>query len=381
MTAPRPPRSKRKPKPKAPVDAAGVAVRRAALDVLGRIEEEGAYANLATNAVLGRSDLPDRDRHFVTELVFGTTRMRRACEHLVTRHRTGGMSPRVAAALRLGAYQLAFGDVAPHAAVSTTVGAAPKPARGLVNAVLRRIADDVAAGIEWPDLATELSYPDWIVTALTERLGEEEAVRSLRAMNHAATTHVRDDGYVQDAASQRVVASVGAGPGELVLDACAAPGGKATGLAATGASVVAADPSPARARLVVGNRDRLDLALPVVVADAVASPYRDGTFDRVLVDAPCSGLGVLRRRPDARWRIDADAPDRLAELQVRILRDAARVVRPGGSLVYSVCTLTEAENQGVVDAVALDGFDLEGTETMAPDDDADGMYVARWRRR
>lgn len=370
------------PKKRPPVaDAAGVAVRRAALDVLGRIEEEGAYANLATNAVLGRSDLADRDRHFVTELVYGTTRMRRACEHLVNRHRQGGMSPRVAAALRLGAYQLAFGDVAPHAAVSTTVGAAPKPARGLVNAVLRRVAADVASGIEWPDLATELSYPDWVAAELADRLGVDTAATALAAMNRAATTHVRDDGYVQDAASQRVVASVGAGPGELVLDACAAPGGKATGLAATGASVVAADPSVARARLVVANRDRLGQDLPVVVADATASPYREGTFDRVLVDAPCSGLGVLRRRPDARWRIDPAAPDRLAALQVRLLRDAARVVRAGGTLVYSVCTLTNAENQGVVDAVALHGFDLEGTETMVPDDDADGMYVARWRRR
>jgi 16S rRNA (cytosine967-C5)-methyltransferase len=357
----------------------GVAVRRAALDVLGRIEEEGAYANLATNAVLGRSGLADRDRHFVTELVYGTTRMRRACDHLVRRHREGNTSPRVAAAMRLGAYQLAFGDVAPHAAVSTTVGAAPKPARGLVNAVLRRVADDVAAGITWPDLATELSYPDWIVSALSDRLGAEVATVALASMNRAATTHVRDDGYVQDAASQRVVASVGAGPGELVLDACAAPGGKATGLAATGASVIAADPAPARARLVVANRDQLGLSLPVVVADATASPYRDGSFDHVLVDAPCSGLGVLRRRPDARWRVDPAAPDRLARLQVRLLRDAARVVRPGGTLVYSVCTLTEAENQGVVDAVDLPGFDLEGTETMVPDDASDGMYVARWR--
>lgn len=376
MTAPR--KGKRKAAPEA--DPAGVAVRRAALDVLGRIEEEGAYANLATNAVLGRSDLPDRDRHFVTELVYGTTRMRRACDHLVGRHRDGGTSPRVAAALRLGAYQLAFGGVAPHAAVSTTVGAAPKPARGLVNAVLRRVADDVVAGISWPDVGTELSYPDWVVAALADRLGADTAVTALAAMNRAATTHVRDDGYVQDAASQRVVASVGAGPGELVLDACAAPGGKATGLAATGASVIAADPAPARARLVVANRDELGLELPVVVADATASPYRDGAFDRVLVDAPCSGLGVLRRRPDARWRIDPAAPDRLAELQVRIVRDAARLVRPGGSLVYSVCTLTRAENDGVVDAVDLSGFHLEGTETMVPDDDADGMYVARWRR-
>jgi 16S rRNA (cytosine967-C5)-methyltransferase len=359
----------------------GVAVRRAALDVLGRIEEEGAYANLAANAVLGRSDLPDSDRHFVTELVYGTTRMRRACDHLVERHRQGGTSARVAAALRLGAYQLAFGGVAAHAAVSTTVGAAPKPARGLVNAVLRRVADDVSAGITWPDLATELSYPDWVVAALTERLGRDVAADALAAMNQAATTHVRDDGYVQDLASQRVVASVGAGPGELVLDACAAPGGKATGLASSGASVIAADPAPSRARLVVANRDELGLGLPVVVADASASPYRDGAFDRVLVDAPCSGLGVLRRRPDARWRIDPGAPERLAELQVQILRDAARVVRAGGSLVYSVCTLTEPENRGVVDALDLASFELEGTETMVPDHEADGMFVARWRRR
>ncbi|HEU5082174.1 MAG TPA: transcription antitermination factor NusB [Acidimicrobiales bacterium] len=369
--------SRRRPRP---ADPAGVAVRRVALEVLVRIDEEGAYANLATNAVLDRSDLPERDRHFVTELVYGTTRMRRACDHLVARHRQGGVTPKVAAALRLGAYQLAFGGVAPHAAVSTTVEAAPKPARGLVNAVLRRVADDVSAGIDWPDIATELSYPDWVVAAVVERLGPEAGRRALEVMNRPATTHVRADGYVQDLASQDVVAAVGAQPGERVLDCCAAPGGKATGLASTGASVVAADPSAARIGLVVENAERLGHRVPVVVADAAASPYRDGAFDRVLVDAPCSGLGVLRRRPDARWRIDADAPERLAQLQVRILEEVARLVRPGGTLVYSVCTLTEAENDGVVRAARLPGLDLLDTETIVPDEDHDGMYVARWRR-
>jgi len=361
-------------------DPAGVAVRRVALDVLVRIEEEGAYANLATNAVLDRSDLPDRDRHFVTELVYGTTRMRRACEHLVARHRQGGVTPKVAAALRLGAYQLAFGGVARHAAVSTTVGAAPKPARGLVNAVLRRIADDVDEGVAWPDLATELSYPDWIVAALVERLGEDAGRRALEVMNRPATTHVRADGYVQDLASQQVVTAVGARPGERVLDCCAAPGGKATGLSSSGAAVVAADPSAARIGLVVENAARLGCHVPVVVADAAASPYRVGAFDRVLVDAPCSGLGVLRRRPDARWRVDADAPARLAELQVRILEEVARLVAPGGTLVYSVCTLTEAENDGVVRSARLPGLELVDTDSILPDQDHDGMYVARWRR-
>lgn len=361
-------------------DPAGVAVRRVALDVLERIDEHGAYANLATNRVLDQHDLPDRDRHFVTELVYGTTRLRRACDHLVERHRQGGVTPRVRAALRLGAYQLAFGGVAPHAAVSTTVGAAPKPARGLVNAVLRRVADDVAAGVRWPDAATRWSYPDWIVEELTARLGPDAAAGALEAMNRPATTHVRDDGYVQDPASQHVVAAVGAQAGERVLDCCAAPGGKATGLAATGAHVVAADPSATRIGLVVDNRERLGLIVPVVVADATRSPYRDGAFDRVLVDAPCSGLGVLRRRPDARWRVDADAPARLARLQVQLLEEAARVVGDGGTLVYSVCTLTRAENDDVVRAARLPGLELVDTETLVPDDDHDGMYVARWRR-
>ena len=237
-------------------DDAGVAARRVALDALVRIERDGAYANLVTGGVLDRSSLADRDRHFVTELVYGTTRMRRACDHLVDRHRRGAVSPRVRSALRMGAYQLAFAGVADHAAVSATVSAAPRPARGLVNAVLRRVAEDVAGGVEWPDLATELSYPDWIVAALTERLGADDAGHALRSMNRPATTHVREDGYVQDPASQSVVDTVGARPGDRVLDLCAAPGGKATGVAATGATVVAADLAPHRARLITANARR-----------------------------------------------------------------------------------------------------------------------------
>jgi len=358
----------------------GVAVRRVALDALVRIDEQGAYANLVLDPVLSASGLEDRDRHFVTELVYGTTRMRRACDHLVERHRRGGVTPRVAAALRLGAYQLAFAGVAPHAAVSATVGSAPKAGRGLVNAVLRRVADDVAAGIRWPDPATELSYPDWIVEALGRRLGPAAATDALAAMNRPATTHVRADGYVQDLASQAVVDAVAAEPGHRVLDCCAAPGGKATGLAAAGGHVVAGDVSPGRAGLVAANAERLRHRVAVAVADAAASPYRDAAFDRVLVDAPCSGLGVLRRRPDARWRIDAAAPARLADLQVRILEDAARLVAPGGRLVYSVCTLTDEENAGVVARVRLPGLTLLDEATHRPDADRDGMYVARWAR-
>ena len=358
----------------------GVDTRRLAIDALVRIEDEGAYANLVTNALLDRSSLEPRDRHLVTDLVYGTTRMRRACDHLVDRHRRGKVAPRVAAALRLGAYQLAFAEVPPHAAVGATVGAAPKPARGLVNAILRRVADDVAAGVDWPDPSTRLSYPDWIVAELTELLGAEVAERALVAMNRPATTHVRADGYVQDLASQAVVTAVGAAPGDRILDLCAAPGGKATGMAQTGADVVAADRSVTRAGLVVDNARQLGRPLPVVAADGRAAPFRPESFDRVLVDAPCSGLGVLRRRPDARWRVDAAAPSRLAQLQRDLLVEAGRVVAPGGTLVYSVCTLTRAEGEGVADGVPLHGFTELGREVIVPDDDRDGMFVCRWRR-
>ncbi len=358
--------------------------RRLALDVLVRIETEGAYANLATNAALDRADhLDDRDRRFVTELVYGTTRMRRACDHLVDRHRRGGVEDRVAAALRLGAYQLAFADVPPHAAVAETVAAVPKRARGLVNAVLRRVADDVAAGIDWPDAGTELSCPDWIVAELGRRLGPDAALAAVRAMNDPATTHVRDDGYVQDPASQAVVDRVAtvAPPASPVLDLCAGPGGKATGLAAAGLTVVGADVTQARSRLVARNATRTGHAVPAVCADGTAPPFGPATFGTVLVDAPCSGLGVLRRRPDARWRIDAGAPERLAVLQRRLLGAAADLVRPGGVLAYSVCTLTDAEIDGVVDAWAgRDAFTPIDAWERPPDADGDGMHLTIWRR-
>ncbi len=359
----------------------GVAARRVALDALGRIEVDGAYANLATNAILDRSDLADRDRHFVTELVYGTTRMRRACDHLVDRHRKGDVTPRVAAALRLGAYQIAFADVAHHAAVDTTVSASPKAARGLVNAVLRRVATDVARGVTWPDIGTELSYPDWIVAELEAVLGYADAHVALRSMNRPATTHVRPDGYVQDLASQSVVDGVGARATDRILDLCAAPGGKATGLAASGASVVAADRSESRCRLTASNVGRSDHRIPIVCADGAAAPFRSGAFDRVLVDAPCSGLGVLRRRPDARWRIDAASPERLRTLQIALVNEASRLVAPDGVLVYSVCTLTTAEGDSVVDGVDLGPrFELRERAVLGPDDEQDGMFVASWRR-
>jgi 16S rRNA (cytosine967-C5)-methyltransferase len=367
--------------------------RRLAIDALLRIDTDRAYANIVLPAMLRRSRLDTRDRAFVTELVYGTTRMRRACDWLVDRFLMSPVEPVVRAALRVGVYQLVFVEVPAHAAVDTTVGAAPARARRLVNAVLRKVSAETER--EWPDDATRLSYPDWIVARLRADLGCADADAALAAMNVAAPATARADGYVQDESSQLVGAAVGVAPSERVADVCAAPGGKATAMAASGALVVASDIRASRVSLIASNREQLGArTLLVAVADGTRLPYRDASFDRVLVDAPCSGLGALRHRPDARWRIDEAAPGRLATLQFDLLREAERIVKPGGVLLYSVCTLTDAETIAI-DArvkgelprlvpVALDEpwrARGRGGQILPQTLGTDGMYAVRYEKR
>ncbi len=368
-----------------------ITARSVALRCLERIDHDGAYANLVVSSALDDSGLDRRDRAFVTELVHGTTRMRRACDAVVDRFVLNEPEPAIRTLLRLGAQQLTFTDVAPHAAVAETVELAPKRARGFVNAVLRNVT---RTPMIWPDLATELSYPDWLFQRLQLELGDD-ARDAMRRMNEPPPVSVRDDGYTQDRSSQWVAAAVGARAGELVLDVCAAPGGKATAMAARphhdGAYVVAAELSAARAGLVAANVRTLQADVTSVVADGIAPPFAGAAFDRVLLDAPCSGLGALRRRPDARWRMTPQSIDELTALQGRLLAASAQLVKPGGALVYSVCTLTAAES---IDHPTPDGFEVDsstppvgtwrpfaqGWRVLPQDDDTDGMVLIRYRR-
>jgi 16S rRNA (cytosine967-C5)-methyltransferase len=331
-----------------------VTARAVAMRALLELERTGGRANIVVPQHLAGSGLEERDRAFVTELVYGTTRLRRACDWLVDRHLRRPVEPIVRAALRLGAYQLAVLGTPSHAAVSATVTEVAGPARGLVNAVLRRVAEDVVAGVDWPSEAIRLSYPDWIVAELSVALGDEGAADAMEQMNVPAHVTARADGYIQDRASQWAALAVIDGPeapaeGERILDLCAAPGGKATLIAhgvggVAPALVIAGDADPTRAAVIAENVARIGVDnVATVVADGCHPPFAPGTFDRVLVDAPCSGLGVLRRRPDARWRIQPDDVARLADLQRRLLEQALLLVRPGGLVVYSVCTLTAAE--------------------------------------
>lgn len=346
---------------------AGVHARRVAIKAMVRIEQDEAFANLVLGPLLDRSELSDRDKGFVTELVYGTTRMQRSCDFLIERYLLGKVDHQVRAALRLGAYQLRFLNTAPHAAVSATVGAVRGPGRGVANAVLRKLATEANNGTfpAWPNEATRLSYPTWILKKLSLDLGESEAAESLEAMNEPAKVARRADGYVQDEASQSVTMLVNPGPEDVVVDLCAAPGGKATGLASAGSTVFAGDLKLHRAKLVVENATRLESSVFAFVGDGLNPPLAAGIADHVLLDAPCSGLGSLRRRADARWRIDSAAPGRLFELQRELVSSALTLLRPGGVLTYSVCTLTNEEGPDVL-AAALQA--TEGLEVLNPFD-------------
>lgn len=391
--------------------SAGASTRLVALDALVRVED-GAYAHVVLPAMLAQSNLADRDRAFTTDLVYGTVRQQRRLDDLLGRvvkrpiHR---LDPPVRAALRLGAYQLLH-DTPAHAAVGETVdavGARSPRARGFVNANLRALT---RLGRPWPEPATEavaLSYPDWLVARLTDDLGPDDARGALVAMNEAAAVTLRPDprqvtvaaladelrdagaevepgrlvpdallvrgvgdpgrlpavrdgrATPQDQGSQAVVAVLAPAPGERIADLAAAPGGKATAIAervGSDGAVVALDVDAGRVRMIDGARHRIGLAhVFPVVGDGRSAPLVAATFDRVLLDAPCSGVGVLRRRADARWRLGPDTIDDLAALQRELFVGAARLVRPGGVLVYSVCTLTNAETLGI-DEWALDAL-------------------------
>jgi 16S rRNA (cytosine967-C5)-methyltransferase len=425
-----------------------VTPRDVALAALARVDD-GAWANLTLPALLARSGLVDADRAAVTDLVYGSLRMRGALDHALrplSRQPLERLEPLVLRGLRLGAYELLFGGTAPHAAVAETVGAVTRAGRrgqaGYVNAVLRRLAATPPA---WPDPAadpvgwatTRGSHPAWVVEEAMAWLGPEGLVALVEADNArpavtlratpgratrdgllqelaaagvpaqphplsgdclvlergdpAALPAVRDGrAVVQDAASALVAPAVGAAPGDLVVDLAAGPGGKAGHLAALGARVLAVEPHPGRARMVQQTATRLGVAgrLHAVVGDGRCPPLPHGRADAALVDAPCSNLGSLRRRPEARWRHRPQEVAGLVALQLELLEAAADAVRPGGVVLYSVCTWTRAETDGVVDELLRRRPDLapdpvsatgpSGRRQLWPHlDDGDGVFLAR----
>jgi 16S rRNA (cytosine967-C5)-methyltransferase len=365
--------------------------RRAAYAVVRRVFEEDAYADRAlVRAVEG---LDSRDRALAQRLAYGTVQRVRTLDHAIEalgRRAVPKLDPPIRAALRLGAYQLGFLEgIVPYAAVNESVelvrAAGLERAVGLTNAILRRLAEGIGQLLaSLPEATPEQaalrhSYPDWVARAWWSALGAHGARELMRAQNDPAETVVRrnrrkpgavagrpdpifpdafhvervDEGalaaglvWPQSRGSQLAGIAVGSRDGERVLDLCAAPGGKATQLAG---EVVAVEKHPGRARELRANVERLGASnVRVVEADALLLSAELAGFDRALVDAPCSGLGVLASRPDLRWRARP-----LPELQLALLREAGKRVRPGGTVLYSVCTINREENELVVDESGL----------------------------
>ena len=358
--------------------------RAAAFRVVRRVFEEDAYADRAFRSAA--EELDARERAFAMQLAYGTVQRVRTLDHVaetLARRPMARVDPPVRAALRLGTYQLLFLEgVADHAAVHETVelvrAAGAHRAIGFTNAVLRRVAEQGPAllaslGDATPEeAALAHSYPDWVARAWWRELGREEAIGLMLAQNKPPEHAVRADGrmevvdevppelveegraWPQSRGSYLAGDAVGARPGERVLDLCAAPGGKATQLAETAREVVAVELHPGRARELAENAVRLGAAnVRVVNADARELPADLGSFDRVLVDAPCSGLGVLNSRPDLRWRARP-----LPDLQRELLAAGRERLRPGGTLTYAVCTIHAPENEEVVDGLGLRFDDL-----------------------
>ena len=414
-------------------------VRAAALEALRAVSERDAYANLLLPSLLRDRGITGRDAALATELVHGTLR-RRGTYDAVIQHLTEGraIEPAVMDALRLGAHQLLSMRVPDHAAVSTTVdlvrSVAGARAVGFANAVLRRAAerdlDDwvelVTQGLD-PDAALSIrtSHPVWIVRAFREALGPGGDLEALLAADNVppAVTVVARPGLasveelpgrpgrlspyarildggdpatiravaegragVQDEGSQLVVIelanAVVDGPDVRWLDLCAGPGGKAALLGALaaqrGATVVANELQPHRADLVRAAVRSLP-NVEVTVDDGRDGPWTAGSFDRVLVDAPCTGLGALRRRPESRWRRQPEDLDALVPLQRALLTRALELVRPGGVVAYATCSPHPSETLGVLEAV---GVEPESTLQLWPHlDGTDAMFVALIRGR
>ncbi|HEY1330130.1 MAG TPA: transcription antitermination factor NusB [Actinomycetota bacterium] len=401
---------------------ARVTARGVALRVVRRVCEDGAYSNIALGAELRRSALSERDRRLAADLTYGTIRRTLILDSEIERAAARPLSeidPEAAALLRLGAFQVRFTRIPDHAAVAETVALAGPRRRGFVNAVLRTlsVAEPVRPqGHDDEAVSGRTGLAAWAVAELRRLLPANEVepaaealaspadlslranrcattpdslVRALRDAGHEAepgrhhpdVVHVpagppdRLPGYeqgwftVQDEASALVASAVQGRAGDRLLDACAGPGGKATYLACgtgRGGLAVAADRSLARSELVRAAARRLGVPLRVLVQDATRPALAFAEFDAALVDAPCSGVGAARRRPELLWRPARDRLSELARAQVAILGGAADLLRPGGLLVYSVCTFPRAETDAVLRAFRRARPDFEPQAVPGP---------------
>ena len=413
--------------------------RKTALEALERFRRDGAWSRQVLNALTKKNGLDGRDSALAARLFYGVLQNLALCDYYIGLYAKGKLEPKVRDILRLGVYQLLFMDRVPDsAAVNQSVLLCRKAgydrASGLVNAVMRRISREKDTLPEIPGkgtagyLAVRYSHPQWLVEELFSLRGYEGAEAVLRADNDPVPVYIQTntlkttpedlakalsgrmhdsvpgcillenpgdftktdafaDGwfYVQDPAARMAVIYADPKPGMKVLDTCAAPGGKSFGaaIAMENRGVIhSRDISDSKLNLVMDGADRMGLS--IIECKAVdAREISGGDYDVVIADLPCSGLGVIRKKPDIRYRERREL-DRLPELQRELLRSIASAVKPGGVLVYSTCTWRQKENEEVSKwfLSMYPEFEKEIERTCWPDTDGmDGFYICRMKRK
>ena len=437
--------------------------REIAIKILNEVHEEGAYANVALARHLRKAELSDKDRRFVTELVYGAVKAGDTLDWILRRYVNRPLKkipPMVRDILRLGLYQIFYLDKVPaSAACNTAVELTKKYSHAgtvkFVNAVLRTAVREPEKA-EFPEgkgkategLALKSQHPYWLVKRWVKQFGFEEAEKlcafdngqpvlsvrtnTLRIKRAELMSALQEAGaevqesqwtpegilvtahgaldklaplqeglcQVQDESSMLVAHVVDPQPGELIIDCCSAPGGKTTHMAAlmeNKGRIVAGDIYEHKLTRIEENAKRLgiDIIEPTLLDAREVGEEYEAMADRVLVDAPCSGLGVLRRKPDARWNKSAEEIAALPPLQGEILDSAAKALKAGGVLVYSTCTIDPSENDSVVEAFLTrhPEFTLEQTGDFLPvkrpdkmvqlypqRDGTDGFFIARLRK-
>lgn len=399
-------------------------VRQAAVSALRAWAKGHDYAESLVERHAHRRMLSPADRGLLQAILFGVLRHRRLLDHWIGELRKGKLDPETRDVLRVGLCQILILGLPDHAAVNETVESGKANVRGLINAVLRRavlsrkrLMDEVA---DLPP-AVALSHPDWLFNRWKSAFGKKDAIALMEWNNRPAETYLRVnplagavdvtgtpvDGapgfyqiegqppasllasgaiYIQDPATRHAVELLAPQPGERILDACAAPGGKAFLIAATMGSaegLMCTDSNEKRLPRLRENLQRLHAGHAAVSVHDWTKPAPaawHGAFDGILLDVPCSNTGVIRRRVDVRWRLQAPDIAKITATQRRILENALPCLKPGGRLVYSTCSIEREENQEQVEAFLTDHPECvaDGTREALPfRDHTDGAFAAR----
>ena len=401
------------------------------VQALNRWESEKKYADELVHEALASAELPALDRAFLTETFYGVIRNLSRLDFIVSQLRDAPVDNSTRQVLRLGFYQIFNMRIPHHAAVNETVNLAGK-ARGLVNALLRRgIREFEALQGKLDELppAIRFSHPEFLIQRWESRFGSEQALEICRWNNSPAEVYVRANGlkvttgeliatahdaavsdahplaikvrqvpypwivnglcYVQDPSTLAACDLLAPQPGDQVLDACAAPGGKTTYLAqlmSDEGRIIACDLSPQRLKRLEENVKRLGAAC-VEVRQCnwlnAPAPFEAESFDRILLDAPCSNSGVIRRRVDVRWRLTPQDFPRMQEKQFAILKKLVPLLKKGGVLVYSTCSLEPEENEAIVKRVTAEIASLrflESRQTLPFRDQIDGAFAAKFEK-